>query len=83
MFCWQVCDKRGEPCHPVCGGGGCGVCGAEQSCENGAVKKAENALDLARKAEELLKIKERNATDLLSKVSIGAKIWTYKSFYSF
>lgn len=32
-------------------------------------KKAENALDLARQAEELLKIKERNATELLQKVS--------------
>jgi hypothetical protein len=44
------------------------VCGEEESCGDGAVKKAENALDLARKAEELLKVKERNATDLLQKV---------------
>lgn len=65
-----MCDKRGEPCHTVCGGGGCGVCGGEQSCGDGAVKKAENALDLARQAEELLKIKERNATELLQKVSM-------------
>lgn len=64
----MVCDKRGEPCHSVCGGGGCGVCGGEQSCGDGAVKKAENALDLARQAEELLKIKERNATELLQKL---------------
>lgn len=45
------------------------MCGEEQSCDNGAVKKAGNALDLARKAEDLLTIKERNATDLLQKVS--------------
>lgn len=51
------------------GRGGCGVCGGEQSCGNGAVKKAEDSLDLARQAEELLKIKERNATELLQKVS--------------
>lgn len=78
-----MCDKRGEPCHPVCGGGGCGVCGAEQSCENGAVKKAENALDLARKAEELLTIKERNATDLLSKVSIARDLQKFLEFLDF
>lgn len=46
------------------------MCGGEQSCGDGAVKKAENALDLARQAEELLKIKERNATELLQKVSM-------------
>lgn len=45
------------------------MCGGEQSCGDGAVKKAENSLDLARQAEELLKIKERNATELLQKVS--------------
>ncbi|KAK3103280.1 hypothetical protein FSP39_018141 [Pinctada imbricata] len=63
-----VCDGRGDPCDDVCGGAGCGVCGAEQSCDKGAVRKAENALDLARKAEDILALKEKNASGLYSQL---------------
>lgn len=52
----------------MCGGGGCGVCGGP-SCEKGAVTKADNALDLAMKAEELLNMKEQQSRTLLSNVS--------------
>lgn len=51
----------------MCGGGGCGVCGGP-SCEKGAVTKAGNALDLAMKAEDLLKVKEENAQGLYENV---------------
>ncbi|KAK3579401.1 hypothetical protein CHS0354_029709 [Potamilus streckersoni] len=64
----MVCDGNGNPCDDVCGGGGCGKCGGP-SCENGAVTKADNALDLAMKAEELLKVKEQNANHLYKNVS--------------
>jgi len=64
----MVCDGTGHPCDDVCGGGGCGVCGGP-SCANGAITKADNALDLAMKAETMLKVKERNAQELHSNVS--------------
>lgn len=64
----MVCDGTGEPCDDVCGGGGCGVCGGP-SCEKGAVTKADNALDLAMKAEALLKVKEQNARVLHTNVT--------------
>lgn len=56
----MVCDGTGDPCDDVCGGGGCGRCGGP-SCDNGAVTKADNALDFAMKAEEILKAKEGRA----------------------
>ena len=64
-----MCDGTGEPCDDVCGGGGCGVCGGP-SCEKGAVTKADNALDLAMKAETLLKVKEEKAQGLHTNVSV-------------
>ena len=64
----QVCDGMGDPCDGVCGGGGCGVFGGP-SCEKGAVTKADNALDLAKKAEILLNMKEESSRTLLTNVS--------------
>lgn len=63
----QVCDGTGDPCDDVCGGGGCGVCGGP-SCEKGAVTKADNALDLAMKAEALLNMKEDRSRALYENV---------------
>ncbi|XP_052780094.1 laminin subunit beta-1-like [Mya arenaria] len=64
----KVCDRSGDPCDDVCGGGGCGSCGGP-SCEKGAVTRADNALDLAMKAETLLNVKENNAQGLATNVS--------------
>ncbi|KAL4226155.1 Laminin subunit beta-1 [Mactra antiquata] len=64
----MVCDGKGDPCDDVCGGGGCGKCGGT-SCEKGAVTKADNALDLAMKAENMLRVKEENARSLHTNVS--------------
>ena len=52
----------------MCGGGGCGRCGGP-SCDNGAVTKADNALDFAMKAEEILKAKEGKAKGVHMNVS--------------
>ena len=65
----QVCDKRGDPCDPLCGGAGCGVCGG-LSCEHGAVTKAERALGVARDAEKAIREKETAAEELLRGVSL-------------
>ncbi|KAK6176840.1 hypothetical protein SNE40_015066 [Patella caerulea] len=62
-----VCGKPGAPCDVFCGGGGCGECGGS-NCGDGAVTKAESALDLANQAAEILKIKEMEADDLLADV---------------
>ena len=64
----QVCDGTGNPCDDVCGGGGCGRCGGP-SCDNGAVTKADNALDFAMKAEDILKAKEGKAKGVHMNVS--------------
>ncbi|KAL5014853.1 hypothetical protein ScPMuIL_009123 [Solemya velum] len=69
----MVCDGHGEPCDALCGGGGCGHCGGD-SCEEGAVTKAENALNLAKQSEELLDIKENNAELLFSNMR-DAKVY--------
>ena len=65
----QVCGEPGAPCDDVCGGGGCSRCGGP-SCGDGAVTKADNALQLSRQASELLTNKERTATGLLAEVTV-------------
>lgn len=64
-----MCDKRGDPCDPLCGGGGCGVCGG-LSCEHGAVTKADRALGLAKDAEKAIREKETAAEELLRGVML-------------
>ncbi|KAF5272841.1 hypothetical protein FQR65_LT00437 [Abscondita terminalis] len=64
-----VCDGRGSPCDPICGGGGCGSCGMAISCENGAKQQAENALGLANITEFVLKEKEAKANDFIRNIS--------------
>ncbi len=64
----QVCDGRGDPCDSLCGGAGCGKCGG-LSCEDGAVTKASNAMDLAKRADDELTEKEDAARQLLNDVS--------------
>ncbi|XP_013782951.1 laminin subunit beta-1-like [Limulus polyphemus] len=69
----MVCDGTGtvDRCDSLCGGAGCEKCGGI-SCGEGAVTKADNALDLAKEAEKILNQKEGAAKDLLEKV-IDAK----------
>jgi laminin, beta 1 len=60
----EVCDGRGNPCDSLCGGGGCGKCGA-LSCDEGAVTKAENALSLAKEAEGILRNRQSEAEEMM------------------
>jgi len=60
----MVCDGAGEPCDLRCGGAGCGKCGGA-SCDEGAVTKSANALDFAKRADETLRAKSKEATALL------------------
>lgn len=59
-----VCDGRGDPCDSLCGGGGCGKCGA-LSCEEGSVTKAENALGLAKEAEGILRNRQSESEEMM------------------
>ncbi|GLV46313.1 LanB1 [Carabus blaptoides fortunei] len=60
----QICDKMGNPCDSLCGGADCGFCGGV-SCEEGAMKKAENALYAVNTAEIYLREKELKVDELL------------------
>lgn len=66
----MVCDGRGtvSNCDTLCGGAGCGKCGG-LSCTEGATTKAENALDLASKADAVLKEKEKTARNELNGIT--------------
>lgn len=64
-----MCDKRGNPCDPLCGGAGCGVCGG-LSCEHGAITKADRALGVAKDAEKAIREKETDAEELLRGVML-------------
>lgn len=64
----QVCDKRGDPCDSLCGGAGCNKCGGI-SCENGALTRAESALNYAKDAEKTIKEKEQQADDIIRAVA--------------
>ena len=59
-----MCDGTGDPCDSLCGGGGCGKCGA-LSCDEGAVNKAENALNLAQEARGVLRTRQSETEELL------------------
>ncbi|CAG2106617.1 unnamed protein product, partial [Medioppia subpectinata] len=63
----MVCDGRGtvSTCDSLCGGAGCGKCGG-LSCTKGATTKADNALELATKADGVLKDKEKSARNELN-----------------
>ncbi|CAG5116954.1 unnamed protein product, partial [Candidula unifasciata] len=56
-----VCGQSGNPCSALCGGGGCGRCGGD-GC-SGALTVSQTALDIALKAEDLLKVSTKNATE--------------------
>lgn len=66
----QICDKRGDPCDSVCGGAGCSNCGGF-SCENGALTRAQKALEYVKDAENKIKSKEDIADDLIRSVRIN------------
>lgn len=64
----KICDGFGNPCDNLCGGAGCGKCGGV-SCEQGALKKSENALGLVEKVANTLKDKELKVDETLRATS--------------
>ena len=66
-----VCDgetSRDKPCDDLCGGAGCGKCGG-LSCQQGALTKAEEALQNAMEAEKIFSEKDLEAESVLNEVS--------------
>ncbi|XP_026326893.1 laminin subunit beta-1 isoform X2 [Hyposmocoma kahamanoa] len=63
----KMCGVDSDTCD-ICGGAGCGKCGGI-SCDEGAVTKAEQALDFAGKTENRIKEHELTAEDSFRNVS--------------
>ena len=70
----QVCGQSDIPtddsCDALCGGAGCGTCGG-LSCENGAARKAEQALGFAQDADRQIREKDGKAEELFQGVSVA------------
>lgn len=63
-----MCGDNVTECSNVCGGAGCGTCGGI-SCDAGAVTKANQALDVAKKQSDKIKSHKDAAEQLFRKVS--------------
>ena len=66
-----VCDgetSRDRPCDSLCGGAGCGKCGG-LSCQEGALTRAQEALQNSKAAEKIFAKKDLDAEGMLNKVS--------------
>ncbi|XP_019880916.2 laminin subunit beta-1 isoform X2 [Aethina tumida] len=64
-----VCDGSEFPCDEICGGAGCGSCGNQFSCENGAKQLAETAVSIANNTETTLRNKESEANEFIRNIS--------------
>lgn len=63
----KMCGQESDTCD-ICGGAGCGKCGGI-SCDQGAITKAEQALDFANKTEHRIKEHELTAEEIYRSVS--------------
>ncbi|XP_063635942.1 laminin subunit beta-1 [Cydia splendana] len=63
----KMCGQETDSCD-ICGGAGCGKCGGI-SCDQGAVTKAEQALDFANKTAHRIKEHELTAEDLFRSIT--------------
>ncbi|XP_068627747.1 laminin subunit beta-1 [Battus philenor] len=63
----KMCGQDSDSCD-ICGGAGCGKCGGI-SCDQGAITKAEQALDFANKTEHRIRDHELTAEDLFRSIS--------------
>jgi len=68
MFVSKVCDGAGDPCDSVCGGAGCGKCGGGLSCDEGAVTKSIQAVELANQSQTILVVKQREVESVFTRV---------------
>jgi len=75
----KVCDGAGDPCDSVCGGAGCGKCGGGVSCDEGAVTKSLQAIDLANQSESILVVKKREIESVFNRVSIGFHLFKFSA----
>ncbi|KAG7208341.1 hypothetical protein KM043_014577 [Ampulex compressa] len=64
----QMCGENVTDCSNVCGGAGCGFCGG-LSCDVGAVTKATQALDVAKRQAAKIKSHKDEAEQLLRNMS--------------
>lgn len=64
----EICGQNVSECSDVCGGAGCGSCGG-LSCDMGALTKANQALDVAKKYSTKIKTHKDEADQLLRNVS--------------
>lgn len=64
----EMCGDNVTDCSSVCGGAGCGFCGG-LSCDAGAMTKATQALDVAKKQAAKIKSHKDEAEQLLRNVS--------------
>jgi len=71
----EVCDGAGDPCDAACGGAGCGTCGGGVSCDEGAVTKSIQAVDLANQSQSILVVTKREIDIVYNSVSI------YRGFF--
>lgn len=77
----MVCDKRGDPCDSRCGGAGCGQCGG-LTCGEGAVTRANNAMEFAKDADDIISSKLEEAKALRNDVSCQAIWWNKLMCYT-
>jgi len=79
LSCVKVCDGAGDPCDAVCGGAGCGMCGGGVSCDEGAVTKSLQALELANQSESILVVTRRQIQTVYDSVSSRARFFHISS----
>lgn len=63
----EICGDNVTDCSSLCGGAGCGFCGG-LSCDAGAVTKANQALDVAKKQAATIKSHKDEAEQLLRNI---------------
>ncbi|XP_077296582.1 laminin subunit beta-1 [Arctopsyche grandis] len=67
----KMCGNANSDCD-LCGGAGCGRCGG-LSCDQGAMTKADKALEFANKTEALIRKNELAADDLSRGIAVAKK----------
>jgi hypothetical protein len=73
-----VCGNRGDPCDVLCGGALCKEgCGGALLCDSAAVMKSKSGKQFSNDADVSLSKKDKDATDLLTNVSLKILLGVY------